>query len=338
MASSGLWTAYRQRWKRRELLWRGFSRRGELAALADRTGSIRPGDILLFSTLRDEAARLPHFLDHYRRLGVTHFLLVDNASRDGSVALLKDQPDVSLWQTGESYRAARFGMDWLGWLLLRHGHGHWCLTVDADEILVYPGWEERPLASLTGWLDARGIPAMSAVMLDLFPRGPVSAASWTPGTDPVQALEWFDPEGYDCTRQPKFEVISIRGGPRRRLFFADRPDLAPHLHKTPLVRWHWRYAYLSSTHLLLPRHLNRGHDARLNRPTGALLHTKFLPEVVPKSAEEKARRQHFTHAGLYDGYYDALIAAPDLWHPGAARYEGWQQLESLGLITRAEWS
>ena len=126
------------RWKRRRLLWRAFRSRHALTPLHDRTAAIRPGDVLAFCVLRNEAERLPHFLSHYRRLGVAHFLVVDNASDDGSAALL-DAPDISVWQTGASYKAARFGLDWLNWLLLRHGHGHWCLTVDADEILVYAG-------------------------------------------------------------------------------------------------------------------------------------------------------------------------------------------------------
>ena len=82
--------------------------------------------------------RLPHFLDYYRRLGVDHFLFVDNGSDDGTAEYLAAQPDVSLWATNHSYRLARFGVDWLGWLQWRYGHGHWCLTVDADELLVYP--------------------------------------------------------------------------------------------------------------------------------------------------------------------------------------------------------
>ena len=337
-ASRELWTAYRLRWKRRGLLFRAFRRRREIAPVADRTAAIRPGGILLFATLRNEAPRLPHFLKHYRRIGVSHFLFVDNASSDGTAELLRDQPDVSLWHSAASYRASRFGLDWLTWLMLRHGHGHWCLTVDADEILIYPDWETRPLPELTGWLDAEGVPAMAAMMLELYPRGPVSAARWQPGTDPTDALQWFDPDGYDWTWQPRYRNVSIRGGPRRRLFFADAPEHAPHLHKTPLVRWRRRYAYLSSTHILLPRHLNQGLDARLNRPTGVLLHTKFLPAVVEKSTEEKARREHFTHAERYDAYYDAMIADPDLWYPGSERFDGWHQLEALGLLTRGDWT
>jgi glycosyltransferase involved in cell wall biosynthesis len=336
--ASELWAAYRLRWKRRGLLLRALRKRREIAQVADRTAAIRPGDILLFATLRNEATRLPHFLDHYRRLGVSHFLVVDNASIDGSAELLAAEPDVSLWRTAARYRASRFGLDWLTWLMLRHGSGHWCLTVDADELLIYPDWETRALPKLTGWLDAQGVPAMAALMLEPYPKGQVSAAAWQPGTDPMQVLQWFDAYGYDWTWQQRYGNISIRGGPRRRLFFAENPEHAPHLHKTPLVRWRRPYAYLSSTHILLPRRLNRGFDARLNRPTGVLLHTKFLPQVVEKAREEKARRQHFTHAGRYDAYYDAIIADPDLWYPGSERYEGWRQLEALGLMTRGDWA
>ncbi len=173
--------AYRLRLRRRMLLARAVHKRRELTALSYRTGTIRKGAILCFATLRDEALRLPHFLDHHRRLGVQHFLIVDNVSTDGTVALLRDAPDVSLWTTSASYRASRFGMDWVTWLMMRFGHGHWCLALDADETLIYPHWETRDLHALTHWLDRQGLPAMPAMMLDLYPKGPVSQHPYSPG-------------------------------------------------------------------------------------------------------------------------------------------------------------
>ncbi len=44
--------------------------------------------------LRDERVRLPWFLHYYRAMGVRHFLMVDNASTDGSTEYLRNQPDV----------------------------------------------------------------------------------------------------------------------------------------------------------------------------------------------------------------------------------------------------
>ncbi|MGQ0567119.1 MAG: glycosyltransferase family 2 protein [Gemmobacter sp.] len=328
------WQALRLRFRRRRLLWRAIRARQRLTPVIRRT--IPAGAILAFGCLRNEASRLPYFLDHHRRLGVDHFLFVDNGSTDGSTDWLAAQADVSLWTTPDSYRDSRFGLDWVNALLMRHGCGHWCLTLDADELFVYPDHDTLDLRALTGWLSARGVDFMSALMLDLYPQGPVGSVPHVPGQNPVEALPFFDPDGYRRTEIARYAHVSIRGGPRARVFFADTPDRAPHLHKTPLIRWHWRYAYLSSTHVALPVRLNAGFS-RPDLPTGALLHTKFLPEILPKSREERARAEHFTHPDQYGDYYDGVIAGPDLWYPGAARYQDAAQLEALDLIQRGAW-
>jgi hypothetical protein len=92
-------------------------------------------------------------------LGSAHFLIVDNASDDGTPEFLADQPDVSLWTTSASYKRSRFGADWMNWLQRRHGHGHWTITVDADEFLVYPYCDTRPVQALTDWLDSSSLRA-----------------------------------------------------------------------------------------------------------------------------------------------------------------------------------
>ncbi len=330
---ASVWEALRLRMLRRRLLWRAFRARARLTEVVRRP--IPKGAILCFGCIRNEGARLPWFLQHHRKLGVDRFLFVDNGSTDGSAAWLAREPDVSLWTTGDSYKASRFGLDWVNALLMRYGSGHWCLTLDADELFTFPE-EHRGLRALTDWLDAHGAAEMAALMLDLYPKGPLGGTH-TPGQNPLELLPYFDPDGYSRTRMPRYAHVSIRGGPRARVFFRDTPERAPHLHKTPLIRWHWRYAYLSSTHLALPERLNAGFQ-RPDLPTGALLHTKFLPELLQRSDEEKARAAPFTHPDRYGDYYDGLIAAPDFWHPGSARYENPGQLENLGLIQRGLWA
>jgi len=304
----------------------------------DRTARIGRGDILAFSTVRNEAVRLPHFLDHHRGLGVAHFLFVDNASDDGTREYLARQPDVSLWSTSASYRLSRFGLDWLTLLQMRHGHGRWCLMLDADEILIYPHHDTRPLPALVEWLERTGRRSFGALMLDLYPRGPLGAQSYRPGEDPFATLSWFDGGNYTIRKQPGLENLWIQGGVRARCFFSDQPRRAPTLNKVPLVKWHWRYVYVNSTHAALPRHLNRVYDEHGGEETsGILLHTKFLPVVVPRSVEEKARREHFANSRLYDAYYDALSHGPDLWCEASRRLTGWRQLEAMGLMSRGNW-
>ncbi|MCI2400112.1 glycosyltransferase family 2 protein [Aliiroseovarius subalbicans] len=323
--------------RRRRLLYRSIRARRQLTRVTHRPGLSRPDQILGFATLRNEIQRLPFYLAHYRALGVGHFLIVDNDSDDGTAQFLSEQTDVSLWSTRHSYKASRFGVDWLTWLQFRYGHGRWCLTADADEILVFPHMGARNLHDLTQWLDQRGASSFGAVMLDLYPKGRVGDAPYEPGTDPTQVLDWFDADNYSQTYNARYQHISVRGGVRERAFFADKPDHAPHLHKLPLVKWSRRYAYASSTHIALPRRLNHALDPDLRLPTGVLLHTKFLNSIIEKSAEEQQRQEHFTHPDRYGTYYTSLTANPVLWHEGSVRYEGQEQLEHLGLMTSGDW-
>lgn len=335
---SHFWERYKRRLRRKRLLWRAFRKRRDIASICRKTGSIRADDILLFATVRNEVLRLPYFLQHYRRLGVDHFLIVDNGSDDGTVSLLKDAPDVSLWRSDASYKNARFGMDWLTCLLWRYGQDHWTITVDADELLIYPDWENRNLKALTGWMDAQGQRTLGAMMLDLYPKGPVDAQNYLPGQDPMEVLNWFDGFGYWVQRQKKLENLWMQGGPRARLFFSKAPNRAPTLNKIPLVRWKRSYVYVNSTHNALPTFLNRTYDEHgIEKTTGVLLHTKFLPDVAARARSEKTRRQHFADPNLYHDYYDALAEGPDFWCAESLPYEGWEQLCRLRVMSGGGW-
>ncbi|MCC5972532.1 MAG: glycosyltransferase family 2 protein [Rubellimicrobium sp.] len=314
-------------------------KRHELSAVSDRTSLIRPGQILVFSTFRNEDVRLPHFLRYYRDLGVDHFLMVDNGSDDGGREYLAGQPDVSLWTTEASYKRARFGVDWLNGLQSRYGHGHWCLVVDPDELLVYPFCDTRPLQALTDWLDASSIKAFGAMLLDMYPKGPIDEAVYRRDDDPLTVASWFDAGNYMISRNWRFGNLWIQGGPRARVFFPDKPARAPALNKIPLVKWKRHYAYDSSTHNLLPRGLNLVYDEwGGEKASGVLLHTKFLNSFTTKAEEELKRRQHYAGSHEYRAYAATLKDNPDLWCRWSEKYINWRQLEVLGLMSKGNWA
>lgn len=334
-----IFKAYMLRKRRQLHLWRAFRARRALRPVSDRTGDINRSDILVFSTLRNERPRLPWFLDYYRKQGVAHFLIVDNDSDDGSRDYLADQPDVSLWTTKASYKKAGFGMNWLNWLLRKYGTGHWCLTVDPDEFFVYPFCDTRPLEALTDWLDSHDQPSFPAMLLDMYPKGPLSAQPYEEGTDPFAIARWFDSGNYSIRKNADQHNLWIQGGPRARLFFTDRPRAAPALNKTPLVRWQRRFVYTSSTHMALPRMLNRGFESGGGeRVSGVLLHAKFLSLLSDKVGEELDRRQHYADSREYLAYAEGIEAEPDLWTPESTEYLNWRQLEILGLISKGDWA
>jgi hypothetical protein len=327
------------RLRRKRRIVRAIRKSRELNVVQDHTGRIRPGDTLLFSTMRNERIRLPYFLRYYRALGVDHFLFVDNDSSDGTLDDLSGQPDISVWHTGASYKRANFGVDWLNGLQRKYGHGHWTLVVDPDEFFVYPFCDTRPIRALTDWLDTTGIRSFSAMLVDLYPKGPLDAVSYRAGQDPLEIASWFDSGNYTISRNPTYGNLWIQGGPRARAFFRDSPERAPALNKIPLVKWHRSYAYVSSTHTLLPRGLNLVYDEwGGEKASGALLHAKFLDTFPAKSAEELKRRQHYANSHEYKAYHAGLKDQPELWCKWSEKYINWRQLELLGLMSKGNWA
>ncbi|PZQ97771.1 MAG: glycosyl transferase family 2 [Cereibacter sphaeroides] len=331
--------SYRLRLARKRWRIRAWLKRRELSVARDQTAKIGTEDILLFATLRNERKRLPYFLNYYRELGVNHFLFVDNDSDDGSREYLASQPDTSVWHSTKSYKRARFGVDWLNWLQRRHAHGHWCLVVDIDEFFVYPFCDTRPLRALTDWLDSSAIRSFSAMMLDMYPKGPIGAQPYAEGQNPFEIANHFDSGNYMISRNGKFGNLWIQGGPRARAFFADQPDRAPALNKIPLVKWHRNYVYVSSTHMLLPRGLNLVYDEWSGeKASGCLLHAKFIEGFAEKSKEELQRRQHFANSHEYRSYLFGLDDTQELWCKWSEKYINWRQLEILGLMSKGNWA
>lgn len=324
--------------RRKTALWRAFRSRHQLTCVQNRTDQIAPSGVVLICTLRNERIRLPYFLKYYRELGISHFLIIDNNSTDGSQEFLSEQGDVSLWHTAASYRDAAFGVYWMNWLAGKYCHNRWTLTVDVDEFFVYPFCDTRPIPALTDWLDISGIRSFSAMLLDMYPRGPIHAQPYQEGQNPFEISEWFDSGNYIISGNPDYHNLWIQGGPRARIFFHDNPENAPALNKIPLVKWKRSYAYIQSTHMLLPRGLNHVYETKGGEKTsGVLLHAKFLDTFVDKAQEEVRRAEHYAGAREYHAYDKGLNDNPVLWCSGSEKYINWRQLEILGLISKGSW-
>ncbi|MCG7520445.1 glycosyltransferase family 2 protein [Ruegeria sp. Ofav3-42] len=327
------------RLRRKRRVLRCLRKRRELKPVSVKTNAIQRRDVLLVCVMRNEKIRLSYFLDYYRKLGINHFLFVDNASDDGSLEYLADQPDVSVWRADASYKRASFGVDWSNYLLRKYAHGHWVLTVDPDEFFIYPFCDTRPIRALTDWLDGCAVRSFSAMLIDMYPEGPVADATYTEGQNPFEIANWFDAGNYTITKNPTYGNLWIQGGPRARVFFKDTPAKAPALNKIPLVKWDRRYVYVSSTHSLLPRGLNQVYDEWGGEKTsGALLHAKLISTLSEKASEELQRGQHYRGSGEYRAYAEQLGQNPVFWCDKSEAYINWRQLEILGLMSKGNWA
>jgi hypothetical protein len=111
------------------------------------------------------------------------------------------------------------------------------------------------------------------------------------------------------------------------------------MNKIPLVKWDPSYAYVSSTHMLLPRGLNQVYEtAGGEKPSGCLLHAKFLDTFALKAEEELKRGQHYAESHEYRAYREGISKERDLWCNWSEKYINWRQLEILGLMSKGNWT
>ena len=255
------------------------------------------GGVTVFTPIRNELANLPWFLAHYRRLGARRFVFVDNMSSDGSSAYLSVQPDVILYRTADKFAEAAMGMRWINALIERHGDAGWCLFADADEALIYPGWEHTPLERLTGFLDYEGAEGLAAPLLDVYPEMTRHAT----GRPPSHA----DCRHFDCSctwighvRPP---YLRPAGGARMRLFGAEE-----FLHKIPLIR--------SSRTVYLGNHETP--HLRLSSISGAHLHYKLL-DLIRRFAGGgmgSTTHENLSARGVHGGQRYSRYASRLAWH------------------------
>jgi len=307
----------------------------ELVKLDDRPARVGSSDILAFVAVRNEVTRLPYFLRYYRELGIGRFFFVDNGSSDGTADFILDQPDCHCFHTSGSYFDENVAPPgWTNAVANAFGDGHWSLTVDADELLVYPDSETVALARFCAMLDEEGAEALYCPMIDMYGDGPLADARYTSGLPFLEACPYFDPTpGWIKRVDGACPEDQMFGGVRERVFWkgAFRKELPPCISKVPLVKWRRGMKYLHSMHF--------HSGARLSRRRGALLHFKFLGGMVAKNAASVAENTGVVEKGLGEraAYIQALLREPKLGlkYSGSVRYTGTPQLARLGWISSA---
>jgi len=290
---------------------------------------IAPRDILCCVAVRNEAARLPHFVGYYRQLGVTRFLVVDNDSSDGTRAWLAQQPDVYVWKSSLSFRKANFGSSWFELLLRRYGVGQWCLIVDADELFYYPECERLNLRGLCSRLEKLGKRAFNAVLLDMYSDKPIRDTLYAPGQSFIEVCPYFDRTFFHrrVEREGPYKNQTVYlGGTRQRVFG-------------------WKEFYLSKVPLQ-----QYGHDVILaggqhwtNLPlsqvaaeSGCLLHFKYFSLFPGYAKQEAQRKEHSQQGREYAIYSNALEENPSLnLYSGehSVRLTDSAQLVQLGIMS-----
>ncbi|HMP74732.1 MAG TPA: glycosyltransferase family 2 protein [Kiritimatiellia bacterium] len=281
-------------------------------------------EVRLFTVMRNEMLRLPAFFAYYRDIGVRRFFIVDNASDDGTTAFLLTQPDAHVWSTSETYTRQEA---WVDVMLRRFGRDGWSVVIDVDELLVWPGQGTVSLSALLAGFDAQGADAMHALLLDMYPQGPLRDATYTAGDPFLPAAPWFDPDSHDVIDYPYRRCVTefpkrFVGGMRERVF--GLKDVC--LSKFPLIRYRPGMFLRQGTHAV--------EGAHIARTRGCILHFKYLGDFGPRVQYEAVRGEHWNGAVQYKAYAQKVGVDPGLaFHgPHSVRFENPAQLVHLGLM------
>lgn len=276
----------------------------DLISSPQKLARVNSASVAVVACLRNEAFMLPHFLAHYRKLGVDGFLIADNGSDDGTLELLADQPDVALFSVDTEYSQSHYGVAWQQALLGNFRTNRWSVVADADEFLFWRTDVTGSLPKLVERPEFASADAAQLFMLDMYPQGPLADADFASG-DPFAEARF-------CEREP-FRTVSGGMGPytnapvvtsalRHRLLPGSRPELFV-AQKTALLKYRpW---------MRLSAGLHAVAETRLAARPLFIAHFKYNSAFRAKAQAEVSRRQHFNNAEEYRKYLGLVAEGRD---------------------------
>lgn len=267
--------------------------------------ALNDAKLAVVACMRNEMFMLPHFLAHYRKLGVECFIIADNCSDDGTLEYLEAQPDTIVFSVDTDYGNSNYGVAWQQALLSTFRVNRWSLLADADEMLVYRGGADRPILRMAEDLDAEGADAARIFMLDMYPAGPLSDATFKSGDIFAEAGQ--------VDRDP-FLSRTLGTGP-----YCDAPTWTSALRHRLIPNSHAGLFVAQKIALLkyqpwmrLSAGLHYVAETRLSREEMLFAHFKYHADFRAKAVNEVSRGQHFNNAQEYRKYLALLSEGRDI--------------------------
>lgn len=288
-----------------------------------------PTQLVVTCLVHNGAVHLPTFIEHYRRLGVSHQVFLDHESSDETREIIARHPDTSLYSTHLSFATYQISMK--RWLVKTFGRGGWALLADADELWDYPGSGRLALSNFLAYLEHRGYDAVTAHMLDMVPA------------EPLADIQGQRPENLETTH--RYYDLSDIGTHELWWLHANRFDSGGHvsytggiketiwgytgdkLTKQPLVRFRRGFSFFP-----YDVHFVRG--ARIADVTTVLRHYKYTGGFYAHVRDAVERGQYWRGAEAYRLFERVLRENPGLTliRPTSREYRDTDELVERGFL------
>ena len=302
--------------------------------------AIREANVLAIIVGKNEQEFLPNLLEHHRKLGVNHFLFVDNASSDHSIDYMLEQKDVSVFVATQDYKYSRFGVNWQETLCSHFCLGKWTLIIDSDELFMFDGFEQHSIQELTAKADEQGANAILSPMVDFYPKGSLSNADVTGEKPFYEVCEYFDSiDSMNVLSEQNYGPFSnskvYSAGLRERIFGRYNAFPQPNYlnQKFNLIK------YLPSMRLIEGLHFMYGHKVFSGQC--GIMHFKYHSGFHAKVMREVESGQHWNGAKEYRRYQDlfennakAVLFDKQL----SSKYKSSSDLVKSGYVSEIDWS
>lgn len=292
-----------------------------------------PDQVVLIALVRDGAYYLDVFFDHYRRLGVSAFVFFDNGSADGTIERIRQEPGTAVLQSPLPW--LEFENTFRAYAADRYGQDRWCLFADMDELFDFEGSETAGLAGLTRYLTHQGYTALQAEMLEMFPEGPLSAATGLSYAEAVRSFRFSDISAVrtaDYTSEDTgfayyLRQNSLPPGGAQMLFGGVRGKVFGEnccLSKHPLV--------FNGPGVQAAVHPHASAGVRVADIEGLIRHYKFAGDSLARDLQIQA--EAVSEHGEDRRRSNAMRARPDLslWSEDAVEDAGMAELQRRGFL------
>jgi len=249
---------------------------------------------ILICAVKNDLAKIKLQVEHHRKIGVKHFIYIDNISSDGTFEWLKEQEDVTLYKVETSFNAG-IKAGWQHLAVKQEGYDKWYLILDSDELFAYPGMENINIQKYLNFLEKKGMTAITTPLVDMYRKGNIFT------TDFIENIRdeycFFDTIYYV---ESKSTNKHYNGGPRFRIF-----SMKNQLVKYSLLKMEKNMIFI--TNILFPYHKN--FEAKV---AAFLLHYKFLPNDTQKYIEIAEKGNYWQGSKEYKTYIEFYKQNPNL--------------------------
>jgi hypothetical protein len=263
--------------------------------------TLRKNEPILLCAVKDDLEKIKLQVDYHRKIGVKHFVYIDNISIDGTFEWLKEQPDVSLFTVNERF-SSTVKNAWRRQVTDILGYDRWYLVLDSDELFMYPGVETKNINRYIDFLESSKIKSTLSPMIDMYSKGKI----FEENIDMNKILDtycYFDTDTYKKVNT--FSTCNVIGGPRVRVFSKKENISSWLLSKYALTKL--------SRKVLIGTHQNYPYKYNIETKGAIafLLHYKFLPGDNEKYKEIVASEVYSNKSEEYKQYMEILEKKPN---------------------------